>query len=133
MVDMLVPTSSFLLDPRQQVDDVGEDGGKCRRRAGGDVTEAHDAILQPLVAPLADQRTSRVARARALATHRAGADHVRRQLVAPNGVARREGDDVDHDLSQHAVVARVCARKQRNRRRNGNNNNNHHHHICTAL
>jgi len=76
---MRVPTSSFLLDPRQQVDDVGVDGW-VRRRARLRNTEAHDAILQPLVALLADQRTTRVAVARALATHRAGAHHAVRQI-----------------------------------------------------
>jgi len=76
---MRVPTSSFLLDPRQQVDDVGVDGW-VRRRARLRNTEAHDAILQPLVALFADQRTTRVAVARALATHRAGAHHAVRQI-----------------------------------------------------
>ena len=77
---MRVPTSSFLLDPRQQVDDVGVDGWVGRRRARLRDTEAHDAILQPLVALFADQRTTRVAVARVLATHRAGAHHAVRQI-----------------------------------------------------
>ena len=74
--------------------------------------EADDAILQPLVALFADQRTTRVAATGSFATHRARAQHVARQPVAPRAVAGRERNYVYDDLPQDAVVSSVYISKQ---------------------
>jgi len=63
---MTILTSTFLLDPRQQIGNIGVDSGGVRLCTA--ISEADNAILQPLVTLLADQWTTRVALARVLAT-----------------------------------------------------------------
>ena len=97
-------TAGLVVDPRQELGDVGVDAGVVGTRAAPAVTD--DAILQPPVGVPADQRTTRVAGARvAPALHVPGAQHVRRQ--ADPQVALAERNDRNLDLPQDRVVSRL--------------------------
>ena len=97
-------TAGLVVDPRQELGDVGVDAGVVGTRAAPAVTD--DAILQPPVGAPADQRTTRVAGARvAPALHVPGAQHVRRQAYPQ--VALAERNDRNLDLPQDRVVSRL--------------------------
>jgi len=88
---MTILTSTFLLDPRQQIDNIGVDSGGVWLCTA--VSEADNAILQPRVTLLADQWTTRVALARVLATFPgSGTQHVVRQRAVslPTNLVRND-------------------------------------------
>jgi len=71
------------------------------------ISPAGNAILQPRVALIADQWTTRVARTDALASRRTGAQHVARDASAPLGSAVLKRKRRYHGLPQDVVASRV--------------------------
>ena len=102
-------TSSLLLNPRQEDDNVVVDSrvvGCCTQVSHA---KADNAVLKPAVTLLTDQRTTRVAAARvSIALHRSGAYHVLRQNMRVFSIKITTCVPVDDrycNLSQPAVVS----------------------------